>query len=469
MATYTWTKTTSGDWTLPANWNLNSSYPQLSTDVANGPTTFTPLAPIDVNLNTNINLATLKDSVTLKPFNVNGTGTINFSSTGLLQATTSKSALTVNSISARISTGSNALKIQGDSTSYWKLTNISNSIYQIAVASSTAFAFDSANCLNISHPQYIFSRTSTAAVRMHCTGSGGTISKNLWSTTTGGNFNIFSNGTGPIKIGITNNVVVPINTIFTIDGTMPPNSDTNDNQLLDNIGIAGVSSFTKNGVCRWILSGAITGTALTAYINDGILQVPVSSLNSSSYTTVRVNSAASCFEISGSGTVNSTISIQTNSSVGPNNIGGVRAVSNSNITVSSIRIVNGGNHKYASGTNAVLTITNMAATNNSIGVVRFGGEGTVNLQFSMFAPAKTMTSLNKEDSGTLKMTTNDKVYTAPTNITAGTLWCDGYNRISQSSTVTVSDTAKLRTSAGGTTSLSVKALTLNAGSFVQVD
>lgn len=465
MATYTWKSTTTGgDWTVPSNWNLNSSYPQLSTDVAYGSSS---TAPITVTLNTNIGLATLRDAPTLHPFNVAGTGTINFSSTGILQGTTGKSALTVNTISARINSGSSALQIRGDANGYWKLTNTSNSIYQIAVASATALGFDSASCLSISHPQYIFSRTSTSvAVRMFCTGSGGTISKTFWGTA-GGYLGVFSNGTGPIKIGIAGGTSVPVSTNFVLDGTLAPQSDTNDNQLLDNFTFSGFSVMTKNGACRWILSGILTGTLTTVSIPSGILQFHLSGINSSSITSITVSSG--CLELHGSGTVASPVKVTLSTgAVGPSGIGALRATTNSSITISTITLNN--NNKLAAATGATLTIPTFtsAPTNTNI---TFGGEGTVDFQYAL-AGTSTSVAITKEDSGTLKMSTNDKTYAAPTNINGGTVLCDGFNRISQSNLVTVANGARLRANYSGietqTTVLSLKGLTLNAGSVIQV-
>jgi autotransporter-associated beta strand protein len=124
--------------------------------------------------------------------------------------------------------------------------------------------------------------------------------------------------------------------------------------------------------------------------------------------------------------------------------------------------------KISAALNATLTIPAFAQSPNNY-TVYFGGEGTVDLQFALGGTITTV-SVNKEDSGTLKMSTNDKTYLAPTNIGAGTLWCDGPTRISGSNLVTVANGARLRAGYSniGATALSVKALTLAAGSTVQV-
>jgi hypothetical protein len=462
MATYTWINVNGISWTTASNWDLNSSYPQLSTDSAYG--LYSGIPP-NVTLNTNISLATLSTNGTTgssSTFNISGTGSITFSSTGIINAYNQSTAV-VGNISVRVNSAPNStLKIQGSLTNYWVLKNTSNSIYQINVASGTSFGFDTASCLNIQHPQYIFSGTSTSSVWMFCTGSGGTIARTFWDTAVKRPLYVASNGTGPIKIGITGSAAVPV-TSLTLTGSLSPQSDdTNDNQFFDNFNISS-AALNKQNVCRWILSGTLVGSVTTLTISAGILQLPVDSVNSSTYTTVNLNGSTARLELSGSGTVRSGLTINATTASSS-----VRAITNANISVSTI-YVKATSVKLSAATGATLTLPSLSTTIANIGNFYLGGEGTVELQHTMFAPNITMTSLNKEDSGTLKMTTNDKVYTAPTNITAGILWCDGYNRISQSSTVTVSSTAKLRTSAGGTTSLSVKNLTLNTGSFVQVD
>jgi autotransporter-associated beta strand protein len=355
------------------------------------------------------------------------------------------------------------------------LKNPNNQIYQIGrigTLGTLSVGFDSVACLGIQHPTHIFdssvtSGTGNPVISLSSEGTGGTLSKGFWASsgTATPSLYLYSNGTSLFKVGLSTETVSLYQ--LRLNGSMSLLSETSDNELVSNVN--AVAPLYKEGSCRWILSGTITTTGATGSVpfslRDGVLQLPLDKINTSTYTSIAgQTSVDACLEISGTGTVRSTLGITLlGNVVGKNRMGGLRVISGS-VTINTLTMNAGA--KVAAALNATLILPTFV-NNPQNNTLYFGGEGTVDVQFALGGTSTTV-SINKEDSGTLKMSTNDKTYAAPTNINAGTLWCDGFNRIGNSNLVMVANGARLRTTASGTTALSVKALTLAAGSTVQV-
>lgn len=471
MASYTWNTVNDGLWTAPSNWSPNTGYPQLAADVAymyNSPT-----KSINITLNNTINLTSLfasSGSTSLYQTNIIGTGEIVFSSsTSTINAYNDTGFL--GDISVKITATSSPLRITGSiagydgaTNTYWNLKNPANKILQLG--RNSGVGFDTVDCLGIQHTDYIFDNSSATVAGLMCTGAGGVLDKSPWSGT-GVALRLTSDGTGTFKIG-RYGVSVNVNSLY-INGNLPLQLENDDNECKNDIVFAtGTGGLRKSGNCRWIFSGSIsksTTQSLSFQVSGGVLQLLASSLASSTaFNSGGTITSTGCLEIKGTASVATTITLATDA-VGPNRMGGLRATSNSNITVNTMNMGEGS--KVAAALGATLAIFGFTV-NAQNKTLYFGGEGTVDFGYALGGTLTTV-AIVKEDSGTLKMSTNNKTYAAPTDINGGTLWCDGPNRISNSNLITVANGTKLRSSFVGTTALSVKALTLQAGSIVQVD
>lgn len=478
MATYSWAVDSNGQWTTPSNWG-STTYPNNLIDVVRFSKPLT--APRTVTLSSDVSVQNIQFAVGANPssnYTIAGTSKITFASNGYIQvASTQFPNANTDIYPQLVSQPSSPIGIRSQGVDgRLVLKNPNNQIYQISAAGTLTYisiGFDSVACLGIQHPTYIFDSSVTSAnynVSLSSEGTGGTLTKRFWQSGGTGTpyLHLHSNGTLPFKVGLGSTKESLSLWSLRLYGSMPPYSETNDNEFANDVAL---TTFTKYGSCRWILSGLITNLGSGSFslsIQDGILQIPLDKINQSTYATVAAQTSAdSCFEISGTGTVRSTLTITlTAGTVGKNRMGALRATSNSNITVNTMNMGEGS--KVAAALGATLTIS--AFTVNPLNkTLYFGGEGTIDFGYALGGTLTTV-AIVKEDSGTLKMSTNDKTYLAPTNINGGIVWCDGPTRISNSNLVTVANGARLRAGYSniGATALSVKALTLAAGSTVQV-
>lgn len=488
MAIYNWAVDNSGEWTTPSNWGA-AAYPNSLADEAHLSKAIAATRTVSVSSPVLVGAVRVNHSSSYD-YILGGSGRITFASSGYFYVTTNLSTspyvyvdtqiLSQSASPIAFTSNSNGVKIA-------VLRNTSNQIYQIgtnAVWGKGGVGFNNVLSLGIQHPTHIYDPTASSTFYFVSTGVGGTLAKSLWnmSGTTVRDVTIspflVSNGTMPVKIGVSGSTVnFPPTTLtsarlLSLGGTMSPYSDTDDNEIKDSFffGTGASTSVRKFDQCRWILSGSFTGAATSAFtINDGYLQTPVSNLVVAKIPAITFGAATACLEVSGTGTLTSPITLLS-TQTGPSGKGAIRAVTNASVTIgpSVLTLTTGGQKKFAASTNATLTFLSTSFVTNPQNLsLIFGGEGTVDFQYAL-AGTSTAVAITKEDSGTLRMSTNDKTYAAPTNVNGGTLLCDGYNRISNSNLVTVVNGAKLRTTATTTTVLSVKALTLNAGSTIQV-
>jgi hypothetical protein len=213
---------------------------------------------------------------------------------------------------------------------------------------------------------------------------------------------------------------------------------------------------------------------------EGILQIPVDKINTKTTFLFQGSDTSTprrkaTLELSGSGTLplSSDITFSTTNNYGkdPNGFGGLRAASDSNITITSTATITSTGlvtsfqgSKVAANANATLTLPYFSIMSQYPTYI--GGEGTVIVPNNIYAAGAY--TLIKEDAGIVKMTTSDKTAAAIYQVDGGKLWVDGNNRIAAGTLVQVNNTGTLQTTVTAGNAINVKALTLAAGSTVMV-
>jgi hypothetical protein len=517
MATYTWSTNSNGNWETNSNWTPNTDYPHVTGDIAQ--LSRTASAPITTTLSSTIALTTLligstSSGSTNVNFSVNGTGTIQFDSSGFLRRGYTASGR-LSDVNVVVRSASNlplkVIGLVGSSPTSSSITNSLlvnlknplNSIYQITRSSglNIGIAFDSAEALGIYHPTYIFDQNTYingTTTQLEYTGATSTyVNKSIWDISLGTPYSgrhffcLSSTGGGLFKIGRSGQTFTIGNPAYTVGSAVILHStsvgtSSDSNEFKEAIYLQTASGnlvIEKGGEGRWILSGGATvlnpstSRLVAFYIYQGILQIPIDKvtivtgstakpfyLGSSSYTT------SATLELSGTGTVSmQDITFAKRLYNGANGLGVFRTVSGANVTLTSSGSVSTQNFtKVSTELNSTLNVeylsifADIASPNFYV-----GGEGVCVLSKSFTSPL-TGYSLIKQDSGTLKITTSDKAATVQYVVDEGKLWVDGNNRIAAGTLVQVNNTATLQTTVTAGNAINVKALTLAAGSTVMV-